>query len=323
MTDDTNDSPSGEGTDDPSLQDETDLSRSRWRFAAPGEVQETIDLASPNQSSQVSLYPEMEYRPDDTWHVREGVTLDYNGGHVVVDGDFDVHDVRPGGQVLEPIVDLREVSGEYTSSVFVFDSGRHGFYGQNPLWYVRGGITRGRNGEGTAFEFVQGGETPIYFVHLDHAVRDIGTVVEMHRGDAFGINGNRIYGLWYGFERGIHMYNRQKPDRLVDNISGNHFDVIAQPKNSNTLWEMEVGRFNVLQGRLWDFANYEDVMWRIHDGDVNRRIGNILHWFPVGGREDSLPGIAEENDVFDDRLEDSRNRVVVPWFQGSPVSDFQ
>lgn len=321
MTEDTN--PSQQRTAEQPTGQVEDADRPRQRFAAPGEVQETIDLGASNAQTQVSLYPEMEYRPDDTWDVREGVTLDYNGGTVVVDGDFDVHEIRPGGQVLRPVVDLREVSGSYTSSVFRFDSERFGFYGPNPSWHVRGGITRGRSGEGTVFEFAQGGEQPIYFVHLDHVAWNVGTVVDMHRGDPFGINGNRIYGLWYGFDTGIRMRNRETPDRSVDNISGNHFDVIAQPKDSRILWDMEVGRFNVLRGRVWDFGNYGDVMWRIHDGQNNRRIGNIFRWFPVGGTESSLPGIASDAGVFDDQLGDPRNRVVVPWFQGSPVTDFQ
>lgn len=292
------------------------------RIAPPGEVQATIDEAASARYSQVHLQPETEYRPESTWDVREGVTLDYNGAHVAPTGDFDVHDVRPGGQVQNPVVDLQDVPGTFTSSVFVFDSQRFGFYGDNRHWHVRGGITYGRTGEGTVFEFAQGDQNAIYFVHVDHAVRNVGTVVDMHRGDAFGINGCRIYGLWYGFETGIRMRNRSTPSRSVDNISGNHFDVIAQPEESRILWDMEVGHFNLLQGRLWDFARYSDVMWRIHDGNETKRFGNVLQWFPVGGNESSLlEGDAAEG-VFDDRLGDERNRVVIPWLQGNAVTDF-
>jgi len=294
----------------------------RNRFAAPGSVQSTIDEAAAGGYSRVYLHPETEYRPKRTWEVKRGVTLDYNGAHVRVTRNVDVHDIQPGGQVVDPVVDLRHVTGRYTSSVFVFDSRRHGFYGNNRLWHVVGGITRGRTGEGTVFEFAQGGESSLYFVHVDHAVWRAGTVVDMHRGDAFGINGVHVYGLWYGFETGIRMRNRSPPGRNVDNISGNQFEVIAQPNDSRILWDLEVGRFNVLRGKLWDFGDYSDVMWRIHAADAEARIGNVLHWFPVGGTEQSLLNGTAATGVFDDRLGDDRNRVVIPWLQGYPVGSF-
>jgi hypothetical protein len=293
------------------------------RIARPDEVQQTIDAAAEASGSpRVALLPDTEYRPRRTWTVRSGVTLDHNGARVTPAADVDVHEIQPRGQVLRPVVDLRAVPGGYSASVFRFDSERHGFYGDGRHWYVRGGITRGQTGDETVFEFRQGGTDAIYFVHADHTAREVGTVVEMHRGDAFGINGVRIYGVWYGFRRGIHMYNRQRPSRSVDNMSGNHFDVIAQPTDAEILWDMEVGRFNVVRGRLWDFNNYSDVMWRIHDGDVDRRIGNMLYWFPVGGTEENLFQSSFGESVFDDRLGDRRNRVVVPWLQGTPPSEF-
>lgn len=291
------------------------------RVAPPGEVQETIDEVE-GTYSRVLLSPDATYDPSAPWEIKNGVTLDYNGAHVELSSDVDLHDVHPGGRIDDPVVDLRSVSGGYSSSVFVFDSARHGFYGDDRIWHVRGGVTRGRVGEGTLYEFRQGNENAIYFVHADHAVRGIGTAVEMHRGDEFGINGNRIFGLWYGFETGIHMYNRGRPDQVVDNFSGNHFDVIAQPTDSEILWDLEAGRFNVLQGRLWDFNSYDDVMWRIHGENAQRRYGNLLRWFPVGGtREHLLETIGPQ--VFDDRLGDPRNRVVIPWLQGLAVRDFR
>jgi len=293
------------------------------RYARPGDVQQTLDDAhSDGDCSRVHLVSGTEYTPRRTWDVWPGVTLDYAGATVSLTEDRDLHEVHPGAQVLDPVVGLRSVPGEYTSSVFRFDSERNGFYGENRSWHVRGGITRGRTGEGTVFEFAQGGERAIYFVHVDHAVWNVGTVVEMHRGDAFGINGNRIFGLWRGFERGIVTHNRERPDRSPENISGNQFDVIAQPKDSEILWDHHNGRYNVLRGRLWDFSEYADVMWRIHDGDTDRRNGNILRWFPVGGTADSVAENAVAAGVFDDQLGDPRNRVVVPWRQGTPVGEF-
>lgn len=296
------------------------LSDLPFRYASPGDVQGIIDRASQEPQSRVLLYPETVYETSSTWNVREGVTLDYNGAAVEHQQDVDVHEIHPGGCVERPMVDLRTVDGGFSSSVFTFDSRRHGFYGDHPNWYVRGGMTRGQLGDGTLYEFIQGNGKPIYFVHADHAVRNIGTVVDMHRGDAFGINGNRIYGLWYGFEVGIRMRNRSRPDRSVDNISGNHFDVIAQPQESRILWDLEAGHYNVLRGRLWDFSNYSDVLWRIHGDGAESRGGNILQWFPVGGdREQLVEEVGPR--VFDDQLGDPRNRVVIPWLQGLPVGD--
>jgi hypothetical protein len=292
------------------------------RQAAPGEVAATLDAAAAADGrTRVTLYPETTYRPGETWSVATDVVLDYRGATVEPRADVDVHDVQPGGRVEEPQVNLREIDGSFTSSVFRFDSRRHGFYGENDPWHVRGGYTRGRVGEGTLFEFLQGEENAIYFVHVSHSVRNIGTVVDMHRGDAWGINGCRFYGLWYRFQRGIHMHNRGTPSRMVDNISGNHFDVIAQPVDSELLWDLEAGHYNVLRGRLWDFSEYSDVMWRIHAEDAEKRYGNLLYWFPVGGTESHLQTDVGPT-VFDDRLGDERNRVVVPWQQGSPVGEF-
>lgn len=296
--------------------------RDQVRYAPPGDVASVLDDAADSHSSIVKLHPETTYDPAQPWSVRSGVTLDYNGALVRLSKDIDVHHVHPGGSVERPIIDLRSVPTGFSSSVFRFDSKQYGFYGKNRLWHVRGGFTRGRQGEGTLYKFVQGNRNAIYFVHADHAVWNIGTVVEMRRNDAFGINGNRIYGLWYGFETGIHMYNQRTIERSVDNISGNHFDVIAQPEESEILWDMEVGHYNVLRGRLWDYSRYSDVMWRIHDENAQKRFGNIFHWYPVGGTKDELLDGSVSADLFDDRLGDERNRIVVPWFQGDPVGAF-
>ena len=292
------------------------------RTAAPGAVAATLQAAADADGrSRVALFPETVYRPSEPWVIPSGVVLDYRGATVKPRADADVHHVQPGGRVERPRIDLRTVDGEYTSSVFRFDSAAHGFYGDNDPWHVRGGFTRGRLGEGTLLEFAQGGESAIYFVHVAHSVRNIGTVVDMHRGDSWGINGCRISGVWYGFERGIHMRNRTTPERIVDNISGNHFDVVAQPERSRILWEQEVGHFNVVRGRLWDTQDYSDVLWRIHDENAEDRYGNVIRWFPVGGTRARLTRDVGPA-VFDDRLGDDRNRVVVPWQLGSPVGDF-
>jgi hypothetical protein len=295
------------------------------RYPLPGQVQDAIDAAAETRGhSRIHLHPEITYDPDETWEIKDGVTLDYNGARVRLTTDLDLHDIYPAGRVEQPVVDLREVSGGYTSSVFVFSSRRHGFYGRDRIWRVRGGITRGGLTGGTAFEFDQGNENAIYFVHCDHTVRYVSTVVDMHREDAFGINGNRIFGLWYGFERGIHMHNVKQPDRVPGNISGNDFDVIAQPRDdTKILWDMEVGHHNILRGRFWDFAQYEDVMWRIHEPPPGARkhFGNVLYWHPIGGSESYLFERDKLNGTFDDQHGDPRNRVVVPWMQGRPVSD--
>lgn len=296
------------------------LSSPLVRNAAPGTVQTVLADAAAASQSRVMLQTETTYRPTQTWEIPSGVTLDYNGALVVPQADVDLHDIQPGGCVERPLVDLRQV-GSYSSTVFRIDSSRHGFYGENPMWHVRGGFTRGRQGEGTLFEFVQGGESAIYFVHADHAVRGIGTVVDMHRGDRFGINGVRITGVWHGFETGIRMRNRTALSEAVDNISGNHFDVIAQPDSSEILWDLEAGKFNILRGRVWDYSEYDDVLWRIHDVRAQKRIGNLFYWFPVGSFEDRLVEKVGP-DVFDDRLGEPRNRVIIPWLQGRPVGDF-
>lgn len=296
--------------------------RDAVRYAAPGEVAAALAAAADTDGrSRVALFPETVYRPSEPWSIPEDVVLDYRGATVKPRADADVHRVHPGGRVERAQVDLREVDGEYSSSVFRFDSAAHGFYGDNDPWHVRGGFTRGRHGEGTLFEFAQGGENAIYFVHVDHSVRNIGTVVDMHRGDAWGINGCRISGVWYGFERGIRMRNRTTPNRIIDNIAGNGFDVVAQPDRSQILWDMEVGHFNVVRGRLWDTQDYSDVLWRIHAENAESRFGNVLRWFPVGGTREHLTADVGPA-VFDDRLGDHRNRVVVPWQQGSPVGDY-
>jgi len=290
------------------------------RTAPPGEVQTALDEAGTHRRSRVELVTETVYQPTETWQIPSGVTLAYNGAAVELQRDVDVHDIAPGACVEQPYVDLRPVFG-YGSSVFRFDSARHGFYGSNPAWHVRGGFTRGRSGEGTLYEFAQGGETAIYFVRVDHTVHGIGTVVDMHRGDRYGINGVRVSGVWYDFQTGIRMRNRDAVSGAVDNISGNHFDVVAQPDESDILWDLEVGKFNVLRGRIWDYSEYTDVMWRVHGSGSDKRIGNMLYWFPVGSVEERLVDRIGPR-VFDDRLGDPRNRVVVPWLQGRPVGDF-
>ncbi|MFB6141501.1 MAG: hypothetical protein ABEJ26_13825 [Halosimplex sp.] len=300
--------------------DDPDQSSPTWTVP-PGQVQAALDRAADDSQSQVFLRPGTTYSPSETWTVPSGITLDYNGASVELRADIDVHEIGPGGCVERPVVDLRSVSGGFSSSVFRFDSARFGFYGDNSPWHVRGGLTRGTNGNGTLFEFAQGGDSAIYFVHADHAVRGIGTVVDMHRRGQFGINGVRIYGVWYGFETGIRMRSRDSLSEAVDNISGNHFDVIAQPEDSSILWDLEAGRFNVLRGRLWDYSGYSDVMWRIHADGAEKRIGNLLHWFPVGSFEEQLIDQIGPR-VFDDRLGDPRNRIIIPWLQGRPIGDF-
>lgn len=310
-----------DGTDTvpPPIGDDSDSGR----YTRPGEVQEAIDAVADRPSAKVALAPGARYDPDGTWTVKSGVTLDYNGAYVQLSRDVDLHEIQPGGQVRDPVVDLRNVFNGYSSSVFKFDSGQFGFYGPNQHWHVRGGVTRGVTGEGTLYEFRQGGENSIYFVHADHCVWNIGTVVEMHRGDRFGINGNRIYGVWHGFEKGIHMYNRNSLSEFINNNSGNYFDVVAQPADSTMLWDMEVGRFNIVRGQIWDHSSYSDVLWRLHDGNAGSdRIGNILYWFPVGADRQYLIENDNASQYFDDRVGSSKNRIVVPWWLGEPVSEF-
>jgi hypothetical protein len=309
-----------DGTDTvpPPVSDGSD----RGGHAQPGEVQEAIDAVADRPASMVTLEPGARYDPDSTWTVKSGVTLDYNGAYVRLSRDVDLHDIQPGGQVRDPMIDLREVFGGYSSSVFRFDSGKFGFYGANRHWHVRGGFTRGVTGEGTLYEFRQGRENAIYFVHVDHCVWNVGTVVEMHRGDRFGINGNRIYGVWRGFEKGIHMYNRNKMSENVNNNSGNYFDVVAQPRDSTMLWDMEIGRFNIVRGQIWDSSAYSDVLWRLHDGNAgDDRVGNIFYWFPLLGSREYLLDSNNASQFFDDRIGSSKNRVVSPLWLGEPVSE--
>jgi hypothetical protein len=279
--------------------------------------------AEASGTTRVELYPETVYRPGRPWAVEDGVVLQYNGATVEPRADVDVHHVHPGGRVEDAHVNLRNFTGTYTSSVFRFDSGEFGFYGNRNPWRVRGGFTEGRIGEGTLFEFAQGGERAIYFVHVAHSVRNIGTVVDMHRSDEYGINGCRIRGVWYGFERGIHTRNVEAVDRLPDNIAGNEFDVIVQPADeTEILWDLERGRFNVLKGRFWDFGMYDDVMWRLHGDDAASRYGNVLRWYPVDGSEEWLVEKNQVGEAFDDRVGSERNRIVVPWLQGHSITDF-
>lgn len=294
------------------------------RRAAPGQVSAVLRAGADAPGiTRVELYPESVYRPREPWAVEDGVVLAYNGATVAPRADADVHHVHPGGVVENARVNLRAFDGTYTSSVFRFDSGAYGFYGNEDPWQVRGGFTKGRVGEGTLYEFVQGGDRAIYFVRANHSVRKIGTVVDMRRTSEYGINACRIDGLWYGFERGIHMHNDGTVGRLPDNIAGNEFDVVVQPGDgTEILWDLERGRFNVLRGRFWDHGLYDDVLWRIHDGNDANRYGNVLRWYPVDGSEQWL---LEENRVagaFDDQVGSDRNRIVVPWLQGFPVGDF-
>ncbi|WP_424020003.1 hypothetical protein ACOZ4N_20450 (plasmid) [Halorientalis pallida] len=294
------------------------------RRAAPGEVDAVLQAgADAPGTTRVELYPETIYRPKRPWVIEDGVVLHYNGASVEPRTDIDLHHVHPGGTVEEAQVDLRAVDGTYTSSVFRFDSERFGFYGNADPWHVRGGFTRGRIGEGTLFEFAQGGDRAIYFVQAAHSVRNIGTVVDMHRTSEYGINGCRIFGVWYGFERGIHMHNSGTVGRLPDNIAGNQFDVVVQPGDgTRILWDLERGRFNVLRGRFWDYSMYEDVMWRLHGDDAENRYGNVLRWYPVDGSKRWLLAEDQVGHAFDDQVGSDRNRIVVPWLQGNPITDF-
>ncbi|AQL44890.1 hypothetical protein BV210_19210 (plasmid) [Halorientalis sp. IM1011] len=294
------------------------------RRAAPGEVTDVLAAgADAPGTTRVELYPESVYRPSTPWSIADGVVLRYNGATVEPRGDVDLHHVYPGGRVEDAHVNLRNVDGTYTSSVFRFDSGKFGFYGNSNPWHVRGGFTEGRIGEGTLFEFAQGGEQAIYFVRVAHSVRNIGTVVDMHRSDAYGINGCQISGIWYGFQRGIHTHNSGSVDRLTDNIAGNEFDVVVQPADeTEILWDLERGRFNVLRGRFWDYGMYDDVMWRLHGDDADDRYGNVLRWFPVDGSRRWLLAENRVGHAFDDQVGSDRNRIVVPWLQGHPITDF-
>ena len=294
------------------------------RRAAPGEVTATLAAgADAPGTTRVELYPETVYRPSEPWPVEGGVVLGYNGATVAPRADVDVHHVHPGGRVEDAQVNLRTFEGTYTSSVFRFDSGEFGFYGNTDPWHVRGGLTEGRVGEGTLFEFAQGGERAIYFVQLAHSVRKIGTVVDMHRKTEYGINGCRIYGVWYGFERGIHMHNSGEVSRLPDNIAGNQFDVVVQPGDeTEILWDLERGRFNVLRGRFWDYGMYNDVLWRLHGDEADKRYGNVLRWYPVDGSKQWLLDENQVGHAFDDQIGSERNRIVVPWLQGNSITDF-
>lgn len=278
------------------------------RVASPGEVQSTIDEIAELGGGRVALRAAERYAPNTTWHVRENVTLDYGGATVEPAADVDVHLMSPRSRVIDPRVELRDVS--FSSSVFLWDSSRVSGFVDDTCWpYVQGGLVTGSPSEGTLFYLHEGSERAIDFIWAQTNSDGIGTVVDMHREDDHGINGCRFSGHHDSFRTLIHTRESGSSAEFRNNTHGNIFDFSVQARDVTDVgWNMEVGQRNQWRGIIWDVQNYE-TLWRIHDSAGGK---NVI-W-----RNKGTIGL---DPFIDDRLGDSTNSVLVPHQLGIPVTD--
>lgn len=286
----------------------TGTRQARGAVAPPGAVQATIDEQATSGGGHVSLQPGERYNPNTTWHIKEGVTLQYNGGRVAPSADVDVHLMYPRSRVVNPRVDLRELS--FSSSVFLWDSKRVTSYANDTKWpSVTGGLVTGTPGEGTLFYLREGDQSAIYFVSAQTNSNGIGTIIDMHRRDDFGINGCRFGGHHDHFETVIHTRTTGSSSENRNNLSGNIFDLSLQSRDvTETGWEMEVGHRNEWRGLIWDVQNYE-TLWRLHEGAGGK---NVL-W-----RNKGTAGLGS---FIDDNVGNPSNSVLVPHQVGTPITD--
>lgn len=277
-------------------------------FAPPGEVQSTIDERAESGGGTVYLQQNNRYRPDDTWHVRSDVTLNYNGATVSPSADVDVHLMYPRSRVIDPRVDLRDIS--FSSSVFLWDSARLSGYTERVGWpYVTGGLVTGTPGEGTLFYLHEGNETAIYFVRAQTNSEGMGTIIDMHRRDDFGINGCRFGGHHDYFEKVIHTRETGSSAEYRNNLSGNIFDLSVQSRDVTEMgWDMQAGHRNEWRGLIWDVQDY-DTLWRLHEGAGGK---NVI-W--------RNKGTAGLESFIDDQVGDPTNSVFVPHQIGTPITD--
>jgi hypothetical protein len=276
--------------------------RSGSFVASPRGVQSTLDRAEAGGGGTVRLDPKRRYVQDGLfpWHVRSGVTLDFNGAVLYGSGthaDTDLIHVYPRAQVLNPRIDLWNEfdayghSNPFTGTVFTLDAKYGPYFADGTT--IRGGYTQAVGTEGTWLRFAITAETP-RVNHLTHVTVDSNFGVPPEPTDfdeqsfdigvhldSRGPTGAAKAGNPDGFLNGIRVEgNWQDAVTTVVQEGGNPnskhlIDAMVQtPSDGDHVWHVKpdtVARETVMRGVVWDpdrLANPSSA-WNIESD---------LHW---------------------------------------------
>ena len=258
--------------------------------ATPGGVQEAIDTAANAGGGKVGLDSTQVYdQPRDPWVVKKDVVLDFDGARLVGTGDrndTDIIHLYPGGQILNPRIDLYNGGNGYTPSngyrarVFSLDT-RWGFYFafgttiQNGYIMANDSTTTacylGVNTEGpgsaiTHLDLNYNIGAPRGFGGNGPTETSVGTALHMdttNAGDDGYINGVRVSGNWRYVNLGVLQegvvgdYNEQGHNKFYCQFqAADDYDAMWKIKDPT------FAAYNMWRGMAWDYAS-DPPVWKI------------------------------------------------------------
>jgi hypothetical protein len=241
-------------------------------YADPGEVQTAIDDAATDSTFGGGVYRTVRlrsgtiYQPSETWHLKRGVALDFNGARVEPDGDFDVIHQWPESTLLDAYIDVR--GRAYSSRVITLDGDFDGKYSGPNRAAIRNARLLANPGDGVGIELRDTTEQNVSDTYVEGSIQGFDTCINLEAtgGPAAFVNSNHFTVKLMNYRVGVNQ-------EAVTNaaVNGNFFDVNTQPYGGSSEWLWDLGReagFNTFQAMPWDKQMYEnETLWRL-SGDV-------------------------------------------------------
>lgn len=233
-----------------------------------GEVQAKIDSAASDATYGSGVYQTVKlrsgtvYRPAETWDLKRGVILDFNGARLEPDGDFDVIHQWPESGLIEPYIDVRPRS--YSSVIVTLDGRFDGKYsGPNRAW-IRDMRLLASPGDGTGIMLHDSTEQNVSDTYITGSIQGFDTCIELLAtgGDAAFVNSNHMQVKLMNYRVGIAQ---EAVSRAA--VNGNYFDINTQPLGGTSEWLWDLGQeagYNVMEAMPWDNRMYENrTLWRL------------------------------------------------------------
>ena len=176
-------------------------------IARPGEIQSRIDEAAAGPGNgRVVLQPGVEYDPGSEIHVKEGVTIDFNGGRIVQTSDHNTVFVDHSARIHNGLIDRSALGTSAASTAVLLNAGRAGDDYRNAADDYTGVsvecnvLGAGSDSEGIGLQLVGRGDLGIDLGNeFDMQIRNCGKGLDVYterylNGPVFrlGLTGNRI-----------------------------------------------------------------------------------------------------------------------------------
>lgn len=254
-------------------------------YASVGNVQAAIDSVQSSTRGMVKLLPGETYAPSSPWSIKSNVTLDCEGAYINPAEDTDVFHVYDRAQLLNAEVDLTTFD-TYTSNVILLSTA----FNEEPFsdsTFVNNITCIGAQTGTAKGTFVRLRTTgskhmssfPLTNLRITDPKPSGGTRQTIGDGIVLENNGDFLNSVHFQ-----NIYIRDTNRGVVitgsdDTVNFNMFrNVIIQPEggnNSEVGWLIDKGKYNHLQGMIWDTHNWSDTGIRLTStaGPDNNHVG--------------------------------------------------